>query len=71
MIRIKYTSPKKKQEIVEAIMDVFNDVQKTLEDENQRNERNYGRYIAMMDLLQRVKIYEKEECKWMLVQTEL
>ena len=63
MIRIKYTSPKKKQEIVEAIMDVFNDVQKTLEDENQRNERNYGRYIAMMDLLQRVKIYEKEECK--------
>lgn len=60
---MKYISPKKKQEIIKAIMDVFNDVQKTLEDETQRNDRNYGRYIAMMDLLQKVEIYEKEECK--------
>ena len=26
---MKYTSPKGKQEIIKAIMDVFNDVQKT------------------------------------------
>ena len=60
-----YVCNMKKEDIVKAIIEEFEKVTKALDDSeinnhNQsRKDINYGRYVAMMDLLQKVEIYEK------------
>lgn len=53
----KLTSPQKKEEILAAIKTMFDECGKA----DLHDERNFGRYTAMIDLLNMVKIYEQEE----------
>ena len=60
----KYTCSKKKNEILEIIVDEFEKVNRDYDDameiDNERlRERNQGRYVAMFDLLHRLEVYEK------------
>ena len=56
---MKLTTPTKKEHILDAIYSVWKDADKEFT-ANPTDRYNYGRYTAMMDLLQMVKIYEKE-----------
>lgn len=53
----EYVCKQKKDEIVAAIVDEFEKVKSDLDSMN--TDRNFGRYVAMMDLLQKVRIYER------------
>lgn len=59
----KYTCKTTKDEIVKAIIDEFEKVNaeytKALEENSQYTERKFGKYIAMIELLEKVKIYSK------------
>ena len=56
---MKYRCDKSKEEIIKAIVDRFNVINKNLSYE--WNDKNYGEYKAMIDLLGEIKIYEEEE----------
>lgn len=56
----RFTTPAKKEEVLSAIISVFEQFRDEYE-ENPRDERSFGGYVAMMVLLNRVKIYDKEE----------
>ena len=56
---MKLTTQTKKEHILNAIYAVWKDADKGFA-KNPTDRYNYGRYAAMMDLLQMVKIYEKE-----------
>lgn len=62
---INYVCNMKKEDIVKAIIEEFEKVTKALDDSEinnhsqNRKDINYGRYVAMIDLLQKVEIYEK------------
>ena len=56
---MKHKCPQSKQEIVDILADEFNRVRHELDSRN--TPENYGRYQAMMDLLQKITIYEDEE----------
>lgn len=55
----KYTCKQSKDEIITILAEEFKRVTHDLDSRN--TPENYGRYQAMMDLLQKVKIYENEE----------
>lgn len=52
----KLTSPQKKPEILAAIKALFDECGKA----DLNDQYNFGRYTAMLDLLNMVKIYEEE-----------
>lgn len=55
----KYTTPTKKEKILETIIQQFNEAKD--ECEKFPSDRYYvGRYVALSDLLKVIKIYEKE-----------
>lgn len=56
---MKYRCPQKKQEIVDILANEFRRVSDDLD--RRHTPENYGRYQAMMDLLQKITIYEDEE----------
>lgn len=56
---MKYTTKTKKEEILNIIINEFERVKKDLKTET--SDFNYGRYEAIMDILQKVEIYEKED----------
>lgn len=53
---VKYRTTTKKEDILKAIVNTFNDVNKAYTEE--KTDYNYGRYAAMIDLLRKVEIYE-------------
>ena len=62
------TCEKTKDEILEIIVEEFRKVNKDYEDamqndNNKLKERNYGRYVAMFDLLHKLEIYERSEAE--------
>ena len=57
---MKLTTPSKKEDILNAIYTLYKDVDKVFAS-NPNDRYNYGRYTAMLDLLQMVKIYDKED----------
>ena len=56
---MKYKCEKSKEEILSAIVKRFDIVNANLN--NEWTEKNYGEYQAMIDLLNKIKIYEEEE----------
>lgn len=57
---MKYKSAMKKEEILEVIVNKFNRVNEKLKSDD-RTERDYGEYIAIIDLLKEIEIYEVNE----------
>lgn len=56
---MKLTTPTKKEAILETIYTLWNDATKDFT--NNPNDRYYrGRYAAVVDLLEMIKIYEKD-----------
>lgn len=59
----KYTCKTTKNEIINAIIEEFEKVNaeysKSLENNDAMLERNFGKYIAMIELLEKVKIFTK------------
>lgn len=63
---MKYVCKMKKEDIVKVLVEEFEKVSKDLDNARENNwtielqERNFGRYVAMVDLLQKIKIYEEQ-----------
>lgn len=64
---MKYVCKQKKEEIVNILIDEFKKIQRDLDNARENNwpqnlqDRNFGRYVAMMDLLQKIQIFEEED----------
>ena len=55
---MRYRCPQKKEELVNIIANEFERVKNDLDSHN--TPENYGRYQAMMDLLQKIHIFEED-----------